>query len=297
MDTSDGGHASVVGANVVVIAFVGGVDWRVEATSGGIAEIASARVAIIAVHWSITASSCYGVAGVLRACISIIAVDWSCNARAIDASDCVAGLSTAVDVSAQIALRLRKGRELASSSWAASISGARIVVIADSLQALATCRPDADVICAGIVVIAGDIGVHATTWNCRIATIRCAKISIRAWLGSVSASIASLAWNALIVGAFIVVLTYIRADAGCTTRAESKATRSARIAWNINASGNDQTVQNAAELREVGSCEHSLNSWNGRCNESNFIDVITRDTNCKEEDASILGSVDHSTEG
>jgi hypothetical protein len=196
-------------------------------------------------------------------------------------------------------LRGREGSEYASTngSWAAGIAGARIVVIADFLQALATCRPDADVICAGIVVIAGDIGVHATTWNCRIATIRCAKISIRAWLGSVSASIASLAWNALIVGAFIIVGTDVRADASSSTRAESKATCSARIAWNINASGNDQTVQNATELREVGSCEHGLNSWNGRCNESNFVDIITRDTNCKEEDTSSLGSVDDRTEG
>jgi len=297
MDASNAGHASVVGANVVVIAFIGSVERRVEATGDGIAEIVGACIAVIAVHWNITASSSYGVARVLRACISIIAVDWSCNARAIDASNRVAGLSTAVDVSAQIALRRRKGSELASSSWAAGITGARIVVIADSLQALATCRSDAVVIRAGIVVVAGDVGEHATTWNCRIASIRCAKISIRAWLGSVSASIASLAWNALIVGAFISVGTDVRADASSSTRAESKATCSARIAWNINASGNDQTVQNATELREVGSCEHSLNSWNGRCNESNFIDIITRDTNCKEEDASILGSVDHSTEG
>jgi hypothetical protein len=208
-------------------------------------------------------------------------------------------LSTAVDVSAQIALRRRKGSELAStdSSWAAGITGARIVVIADFLQALATCRSDAVIICAGIVVIAGDIGEYATAWNCRIAAIRCAKISIRAWLGSVSAAIASLAWNALIVGAFIIVGADVRADASSSARAESKATCSAGIAWNINASGNDQTVQNAAELRKVGSCEHSLNSWNGRCNESNFIDIIARDTNCKEEDASSLGSVDHRTEG
>jgi hypothetical protein len=216
MDTSNGGHTSVVGANVVVIAFIGSVERPVEATADGIAEIMSACIAIITVHWKITASSCYRVAGVLRACISVIAVDWSWNARAVDASDSVAGLSTTVDVSAQIALSRRKGSELASSSWAAGITGARIVVIADSLQALATCRSDAIVISAGIVVIAGDVGVHATTWNCRIASIRCAKISIRAWLGRVGTSISSLAWNALIGGAFIVVLADIRADASCT---------------------------------------------------------------------------------
>jgi hypothetical protein len=48
-------------------------------------------------------------------------------------------------------------------------------------------------------------------------------------------------------------------------------------------------------LSKAWSGEHSLNSWNRGSNESNFVDIITSDSNCKDNNASILGSGDNRT--
>jgi hypothetical protein len=81
--------------------------------------------------------------------------------------------------------------------------------------------------------------------------------------------------SATVDSALIAIVTDIGADASGTTRAETKATLSTWIAWNINASCNDKTVQDCSQLREVWSGEDGLHSWNSGSNESDLVDVVS----------------------
>jgi hypothetical protein len=246
-----------------------------------IAEIVSAKVVVIAVDWSVLARSSDRIAGVLRAGVVVIARDWSGRASSIDASNSAARNGLADNISAGIASAGGKLSENASSGVGggiARIGCARIVVVADLCQTLATSGSDAVVICAWVVVIAGDVGEHTSSSNSRIASVGCAEVAVRANFGSRCASVSSLASDTSISCAFVVVIANIWANASCTTRAESKTSLSARIAWNINASGNDKTVQNGAELSKAWSGEHGLNAGKLGGNESHFVDIITSDS-------------------
>jgi len=105
-----------------------------------------------------------------------------------------------------------------------------------------------------------------------------------------------LSWNALIGGAKVAIIADVGADAGGTARAETKATLSTWVAWNINAGSDDETVQNASELREVWSGEHGLDSWNGGGDESNLVDIISRDTDGEDDDTISLSVGDDGVE-
>jgi len=270
--------AGVVGANVVVIAVNSQVECNVQASGGWIAIIVSASIVVIAVDWSVFTGSSCRIATIIAAKVSVVARNWSGIAMSICdvASNNVAWLRSASDGAAQVAGAWRKSNEetaSAGASWSTVVTGAWIVVIADLGDTLATSSLDAEVICASIAIIASDVGECASSG--RIASISCAQVRISAWSWGESASISSLAWNALIGGAKVAVIADIGADTGGTARAETKATLSTWIAWNINAGSNDKTVQNASELREVWSGKHSLDSWNGGGDESNLVDIIS----------------------
>jgi hypothetical protein len=87
VNTSSGRNASVISAEVVVIAFEGSIDGLVEASVDRIAEIVSAGILIIAVDGSVCARSS-GAARIGRASVVVIARDRSGRARSVDASYC-----------------------------------------------------------------------------------------------------------------------------------------------------------------------------------------------------------------
>jgi len=286
--------AGVVGANVVVIAVNSQVEGKVSAARQGIATVVSASVVIIAVNWSVFAGSSGWIAGIIAASVSVIAsngggITVSCGGVA---SDNGARNRGADNVGAETAWLRSEG---ASRAGAATIEGARVIVGTDLGDALASCCSDAKVISAWIVVVADNWGESAT--GCWGATISCAQVTIIAWSGRECASVSSLSLSARVCGALVVVVTDVGADASCTAGAETKATRSTWIAWNINAGGNDETVQDTAELIEVWSGEVGLNAWNIRGDESDLIDVVSCHSDGKDDNAVCLCVVDHRGEG
>jgi len=146
--TSAGRNANIISADVVVIAFEGGIDICVEASSDWIAEIVSAGIVIIAVDGSVLARSSSSVARISRASVVVIARDGLGIASSVDASDCRARNIGAVDSLARIALSRGKWGENASACWVARIGCANVVVIADLGNALASSARNAVVICA-----------------------------------------------------------------------------------------------------------------------------------------------------
>lgn len=106
--------------------------------------------------------------------------------------------------------------------------------------------------------------------------------------GSVLATVSVLSSNALVISARIIIVAVVGADASGTTRAESETSRSARIAWNINASGNDEAVENSRQLRIVNHEEGSLDSNNAGGDEVNLRWDRIGDSNTKEEDSKSL---------
>jgi hypothetical protein len=270
--------AGVVGAKVVVIAVNSQVEGNVQASSGWIAIIVSASIVVVAVDWSVFTGSSCRIATIIAAKVSVVARNWSGIAMSICdvASNNAAWLRSASDGAAQVAGAWWKSNEEAAgigASWSTVVTGAWIVVIADLGDTLATSSLDAEVISASVAIIASDVGECASSG--RIASISCAQVSISAWSWREGASISSLSWSALIGGALVLVIADIGADTGGTAGAETKATLSTWIAWNINAGSNDETVQNASELREVWSGKHGLDSWNGGGDESDLVDIIS----------------------
>jgi len=92
----------------------------------------SAGIVIIAVHWSVVTGTGGGVAVVITAEVPVIAVGGSGIAVAVVgvASDCVAGLRTASDVSAGTTLGHGEVHVEAACAWVAVVAGAWVVVAA-----------------------------------------------------------------------------------------------------------------------------------------------------------------------
>jgi hypothetical protein len=270
VDTSSGWIAAVVGADIVVVTIEGDVEWKVSASILRITEVVGACIDVIAVNWSVFAGTSSGVAGINTAEVVVIAVDGSSLAQSI----CIVTLNNlAWNWSAGLwesshwisAERAGDWRMITSSAGIACIRGAGVVVSAVPGYLLTSYCGSAAEDEAWVAIAAGPVDV--LTSSGRDTGIVCAGIVVGATPGRVSTSISSLSSSASICSAEVAIITYVRTDTGSSTRAESKASTSTWIARNINASSNDEGIEDTRELREVCSEEGGLYSRNSRGNE------------------------------
>jgi hypothetical protein len=284
--SSKTGHAGVVGTDIEVVTIDRGVVWRVSASSGGVAEIVSATISVGAVDQNISALSSAVIAELGTAKIVVVAVERNEDITFAIGVVALSGHTRSLRADCGLALASSDGSVSASSGRGAGVSGAGVIVIARIGRVLASNVGIAQVKSAWVRVIAADVDVLAS--NKGNAGISCALVVVVARSGSVLATVSVLSSNALVISARIIIVAVVGADASGTTRAESETSRSARIAWNINASGNDEAVENSRQLRIVNHEEGSLDSNNAGGDEVNLRWDRISDSNTKEEDSKSL---------
>jgi len=108
----------------------------------------------------------------------------------------------------------------------------------------------------------------------------------------VVATIAVYTTCAGIICAGVIVVAIVRADADLSASAEPKATSSTRITGNIKASGDDERIEDGAELREIGGKEGRLDTGNGGGNSLDFTGNGLGNTDGETEDSGVVDQVD-----
>jgi hypothetical protein len=238
-NTSNLGIASIVGTSIVIIA-VSGVEWNVVASSLGITEVLGASILVIANSSGVHAFSGSNIAGINSARVSIIAV----KVGGLTSSKVVVALVDlavnwwASDVEASIAGNLGMVASSVSSSWSTGIVGARVKVLTALDSEFASAGGNATWEHA-LIGRSADRGsdLAASGW---IAVVVSAEVSIVASNWGIDASVSIDSSGASSCETFVSGVTSGWANAGSRASAESFASTSAWVAWNIDASSLDK---------------------------------------------------------
>jgi hypothetical protein len=242
------------------------------------------------------------IATIVGTSVVVVAIDWGSTAETVGD---VALVGVAVDggadnydgVQAHVA---RNWGVSATGVDVATIGGANVVVIAVNGGIRATSGRHAGGVGASVHVGAIDgsreIATSDLGWD---TVVNSAIVAVVASLGSVGATSSVDSWVASIHGAFVVVVADRGALANSLARAESLALGTTRSPRNINASGNDEVVQDTTESGPIGDRgERSGGSDDGGGNIVDFSSIDQRaDTNGEEDNSTSLGSGEDSREG
>jgi len=290
VDTSSGWDARVNGASTSIIT-VSGIERNKVASSLGVAHVLGALVSIVAdLSDSGTVSSDH-IARINGASVSIIANNRGSIALSVivvalvelafdgSTGDVEASVTrngwvwasclgnsggNASIISALVEVFTALGGILASNCWVAGWESANIGGSANSGGSLTSQSVVAEVVSAEVSIIANDVGIGAS-------------VSVGSW--SAGSSLA-----------FESVITSRWADAGSTS-AKSFASSSARVSWDVDASGLDELVEDSSQSGEAGHIGvRSGDSSNGGREGLQEVSVsLTSDSNGEDDDSSSLG--------
>jgi len=304
MIASTDGSAQVGRTGVVIVAHLGSVDGRVEArTVVGMAAIDGTCVVVVTILGREDALSSDEAALIEGARIVIetglvseVAVVGTGqpgitlvhHARDVGAGDVLGGIRA--DLRAVGNDRVNATRRDSSEGGIAGVISARTEIIArvdwvnTSIARVALIK-STDV---SIRALQGRGGA-TSVWE---AGINCASISVVTVVVGVNASISSDSGSARVISAHVAIVTDVWADAAALAGAESTASKSTRVTGNINASGDNQAVDQAGESSERVSIEGGVNSNQVGSDLLDLSCIVLANSKAEERDSSSLGLVE-----